>query len=168
MTTTTRKVDREVLSTPERWLELLFVILLLLLFGFFIYHQTTNTGFFTSRFGTFEMVCLYSPIVLAGTAPIVRGLTGRRNPARLLEVFTSLLTAITALWFLIVFPFNFAHFADAPGEMRFVFAWINDDIGKIPLILQIILGPVSALVTLWRYFSMRWREPSTVSQPRSS
>jgi hypothetical protein len=168
MATMPKREDKEVLSTPERWLELLFVVLILLLLGFFMYHQIANTGFFTSRFGSFEMICLYGPIVLATAAPIVRALTRRRNPARLPEAVTSLLTTLTALWFLIIFPFNFAHFTDAlPFEVRFVFSWLNDDIAKIPLVLQIIVGPLSALVTLWRFLTMRWREPSTLAHPRS-
>jgi hypothetical protein len=80
-----------------------------------------------------------------------------------------LLTAITAVWFLIVFPFNFAHFADAlPGAFGFVLAWITDDIAKIVLVVQIILGPISACVTIWRYLSLRWHEPTTMSHQRTS
>jgi hypothetical protein len=165
----TQKADQEVLSTAQRWLEILVVVALLLLFGFFAYHQVTNTGFFTAQFGSLEMLCLYGPIVLATAAPLVRVSTGRRNPARPLEAASSLLTAMTAVWFLITFPFNFAHFADAlPGAVRFVLAWITDDIAKIPLVLQIILSPISALVTIWHYLSLRWREPATMSHQRIS
>ena len=169
MTTRTQNADQEALNTAQRWLEILIIVALLLLFGFFAYHQVTNTGFFTAQFGSVEMVCLYGPIVLAIAAPIVRALTGRRNPARPLEAASSLLTAITAVWFLIVFPFNFAHFADAlPGGFRFVLAWVTGDIAKILLVLQIILGPVSACVTIWHYLSLRWREPTTMSHQRTS
>jgi uncharacterized membrane protein HdeD (DUF308 family) len=163
------KTDKEVLTALQRWGELIIVVALVLLLAFFANHQSTNTGFFTAKFGLLEMVLLYGSILFALIAPIMRALSGRRNPARPLEAASSLFTAIAGLWFLIVFPFNFSHFADTlPTTIRFLFAWITDDIGKIPLILQVILGPISALVTTLKYLSTRRREPEPTFRQRTS
>jgi hypothetical protein len=55
--------------------------------------------------------------------------------------------------------FNFSHLADAlPGAIRFVLAWITNDIGKVFLILQIIIGSITAFWTAWKYLSFRGRE----------
>jgi len=163
------KTDPEVLTPSQRWLEIMIVAALLLLFTFLAYHQLANTGFFTARFGSLEMVCLYGPILLATAAPIVRASTGRRNPARPLEAAASLFLAIGSLWLLNVFPFSFVHLADTlPAPVRFVLAWVTDDIGRIPLILQVIIGPISALLTIWKYISIRRRESESYLKRQAS
>ncbi|HVB62779.1 MAG TPA: hypothetical protein VNE61_16420 [Ktedonobacteraceae bacterium] len=159
MKTVGEKTDKEVLTTGQRFGEFVSVVATLLLCGFFVYHQVANTGFFTAKFGALEMFCLYGPILVSLAAPAVRAVTGRRNPARPLEVATNVFMAIAALWLLEVFPFNFSHLADAlPGAIHFVLAWITNDIGKVLLILQIIIGSISAFLTTWKYLSMRRRE----------
>lgn len=170
MKTVVEKTDKEVLTTSQRWVELIIsVVAILLLFGFFEHHQVANTGFFTSKFGAVEMFCLYGPILFSLAAPITRALSGRRNPARPLDIASNLFMTITALWLLMVFPFNFSHFADAlPGAIRFVLAWITNDIGKVALILQIILGPISALLTTRKYLSVRWRESANPPSQQTS
>jgi hypothetical protein len=140
-------------------MELLLVGAMLLLGGYLVIHQVTNTGLFTAKFGSLEMLCLYGPILLALVAPMVRALTGHRNPARPFEIATNLFLAIGSLWLLIAFPFSFAHLADAlPGGLRFVLAWFTDDVGKVALVLQVIIGPISALLTARKYLSIRGRE----------
>jgi hypothetical protein len=158
MNTQTQKASNEVLSVSQRWLEASFDVPMLLLFGFFAYHQVTQTGFFTAQFGPVEMICLYGPILISLVAPVVRALTGRRNPARPFDVATYLSLALGSLWLLIVFPFDFSHLADVlPGAIRFVIAWISNDVGRIIMALQVFLGPVSSAMTIWRYISIRRR-----------
>jgi hypothetical protein len=159
MNTVAQKANKEILTTTQRWLEFAVVTVMLLLLGFLLYHQSANTGFFTAKFGTLEMVCLYAPILLSVTAPVVRAFTGHRNPARPYEAATSLVLALGSLWLLIVFPFNFSHLADTlPSGIRFLLAWFPDDLGKVLLLLQAILGPLSAALTGWRYFAANRRE----------
>ncbi len=159
MKTVVEKTDKEVLTTGQRWVELISVVAMLLLFGFFVYHQVAHTGFFTAKFGAVEMFCLYGPILVSLAAPVVRAVNGRRNPARPLDVATYLFLAIAALWLLMVFPFNFSHLADAlPATIRFILSWITNDIGKVILILQVIIGPISAFLTTRAYLSFRRRE----------
>ena len=158
------KTEKEILSPAQRWLEVTLVIAMLLLLGFLAYHQWANTGFFTAGFGSLEMFCLYGPIIFGVSAPVVRALTGRRNPARPFDAATSLFLAAGSLWLVIAFPFNFSHLADAlPGVIRFVLSWITDGIGKALLILQVILGPISAIPTIWKYLSSSRREKAGTS-----
>jgi hypothetical protein len=160
MSTVMKETEKELLTPAQRWLEASTVVAMLLLLAFLVYHQQANTGFFTARFGAAEMFCLYGPILLALIAPAIRAVTGRRNPARPFDAATSLSLALGSLWLLIVFPFDFSHLADAlPGALRFVLAWVTNAIGRIPLILQVIIGPISAISTTWKYFSTRRQEP---------
>ena len=70
---------RELLSAPERVAEPLFsAMALVVLGGFFVTHQSLETGFFTVRFGPVEMLCLYGPLVLSLAAPLTRALYGHR------------------------------------------------------------------------------------------
>jgi hypothetical protein len=163
MKTAVEQTDKEVLTTGQRWGEFISIVAMLLLCGFFVYHQVAHTGFFTATFGALEMICLYGPILFSLAAPGVRAVSGRRNPARPFDVATYVFLAMAALWFLRVFPFNFSHLADAlPGAVHFVLAWITNDIGKVCLILQVIIGPISAILTTRNYLSLRWRELANV------
>lgn len=160
MKTVTQHTDKEALTPAQRGGELVGIAIMLLVPGFFAYHQAANTGFYTARFGAMEMVCLYGPILFSFAAPVVRVVTGRRNPARPFEIVTNVFLALAAVWLLIVFPFNFAHLADAlPAAIRFVLAWITNEIGTVVLILQIIVGTIMAVVTTVKYLSVRRREP---------
>jgi hypothetical protein len=156
---TRAKLDRDNVSTPQRVLDPLFSILAMaLMFSFFAYHQMADTGFFTREFGPFAMVCFYGPIILSPAASIIRAVSGHRNTGRPLEVLVNLFLASAALWLLVEFPFDFSHFADAlPAAIRFVFAWVNNDIGKIVLILQIIIGSMVAFATAISFLVMLLR-----------
>jgi hypothetical protein len=161
--------DREHLTYPQRIGELVSLFVTLLLISFFAYHQAANTGFFTAAFGPVEMFFFYGALLLSLAAPVTRALVGQRNPTRPLEVVANLFSAAAALWLLTVFPFDFAHFAEAlPSAIRFLFAWVNNDIGRIPFILQLIVCPVVAILTVWQYLIHRGREHGRPSELRSA
>ncbi|MCI0713563.1 MAG: hypothetical protein L0154_25630 [Chloroflexi bacterium] len=156
---------KDALDVAQRVGELVGVVAMLLLLAFFIYHQTTDTGFFTSKFGTFEQFLLYGPLLLSFPAPIIRALTGHRNPARPIEAFNSLFLALAAVWYLKGFPFNFEHLADPlPDSIKFVLSWVNNDIGKIPLVLQAIFGPIIAVVLGLQYVVFRLKAATQLPQ----
>ena len=169
MTTFEEKTDKNRLTLPQRVGEVISVICLILLFSFFIYHQIAKTGFFTDKFGTLEMFCLYIPLLLGISAPAIRACTGHRNTARPFEAAASLCLALGSLWLLIVFPLNYTHLADAlPTAIHFVLAWVTDDMAKFVLLLQVIIGPISALLTMWKYFSNRQQETEPAFRRRTS
>lgn len=150
------KIDNEILAPSQRVGGLAVVGAMLLVFGFFVLHQLTHTGFFTAQFGTIEMVALYGPILIAFVAPIVRAISGRRNPARPFEAATNLFLAVGSLWLVITFPFDFARLADVlPNGIRFIISWINNDIGRFVLMLQVIIGVIIAPLTMIAFFSRR-------------
>ncbi|MBL8164063.1 MAG: hypothetical protein JNJ61_18895, partial [Anaerolineae bacterium] len=132
------------------------VVALFLLLGFFLAHQSQNTGYFTEKFRAIEMFALYAPLMLGFAAPAVRALTGSRNVARPYEAATSLLLALGSLWLLTRFPFDYTHLPDVlPAGLRFILAWVTDDIARIVLLLQVIVGPITAVIALVTYFSRR-------------
>jgi hypothetical protein len=155
MKTVGERTRKEALTPAQRGGELVSTAAMLLVFAFLVSHQVMQTGFFTAKFGAMEMVCLYGPILLSVAAPIVRAITGRRNPGRPFEVATNVFLALAAFWLLLVFPFNFTHLADVlPTTIRFVLAWISNDIGRVVLILQVIVGTIWAGVTAVKYLSV--------------
>jgi hypothetical protein len=116
---------------------------------------TTKSGR-TRKFRAIEMFALYAPLMLGFAAPAVRSLMGRRNSARPYEAVTSLLLALGSLWLLTRFPFDYTHLSDVlPAGLRFILAWVTDDIARIVLLLQVIVGPISAAITLVKYFARR-------------
>ncbi len=166
METASQKAQREFLSPSQRFGEIIAMFAMFLFFSFFIYHQVASTGFFTSAFGPWEMFFFYGPMLLALTPPLIRAITGRRQPARPPEALTNAFLAVGAIWLLMIFPFDFAHLADAlPAGLRFALAWVNNDIGRIFLVLQLIVCPVVALVVMWQYIAHRMREAG--APPRS-
>jgi len=159
MKTVEEQSKKQVLTPAQRGGEVISLVVMLLVFGFFADHQVAHTGFYTAKFETMEMVCFYGPILLSLAAPVVRAATGHRNPARPFEIVTNVFLALAAVYLLLVFPFNFAHLADAlPAAFRFVLAWITDGIGRAVLILQVIVGTIWAVVTTVIYLSVRRRE----------
>jgi hypothetical protein len=168
MKTDVKQIDREALTPAQRGGELVSVAVMLLLFAFFVSHQVRQTGFFTAKFGAVEMVCVYGPILFFLVAPVVRAVTGRRNPARPFDVVSNMFLALAAVYLLLVFPFNCAHLADAlPSALRFLLAWVTDEIGRVVLILQIIVGTIWAIVTVVIYLSVRRREHATPPAPQA-
>ena len=150
------RIDNEILTMPQRWLGLFTDGLMLLLLAFFAYHQWKSTGFFTSKFGWTEMFALYVPILMSLAAPVQRFVQGKRNPARPIEAVSDLSLAIGSLWLRVIYPFDFTHLADPfPHSMRFAFGWINNDVGKWILVLQVVIGFLSCATTLASYLGMK-------------
>ncbi len=144
------------MTPARRWGGLYTVGLMVLLLVFFAYHQWKRTGFFTDKFGPSEMLALYAPILISMAPPIQRAIQGQTNPARPLEAASDLSLAIGSIWLWNNFPFNFVHLADPfPTAMHFAFAWLTNDVGRVILLLQIVIGSISALGTIAAYLSER-------------
>jgi hypothetical protein len=117
------------------------VVFSVLMVLYFVAHQMRSTGFFTGTFGTLEMLMLYGFwgfwIVSAGS----EGVFGLRLFSRLFDVFGGLVFATIGItWLLVVFPFEFAYFADVlPDSLRFLVQWISNDIARVLMVLGIIV-----------------------------
>jgi len=151
-----RRGNNEILGGRQRFAEVVSALIVLLVLGFYLYHQIANTGFFTSNFGGWAMFAFYGSIMLSLVSPIARAVIGRRNRVRPLEAACNIFFAFSSLYLLIIFPFNFAHFGDAlPGAIRFLLSWVTNDIAKVVLVLAFIGGLISAGVNIVRYLTFR-------------
>ena len=147
--------NNEHLDVGQRAGEIVAAAIFPLIFGFFAYHQIANTGFFTSSFGSWEMLAFYGSIFLSMIPPLARAVVGHRNPVRPYEAAVNIFFALATLYLLGVFPFNFAHFADGfPAAARFAFSWITNDIGRIVMMLMLVGSFVSAGVNILRYLTL--------------
>jgi len=116
---------------------------------YFIAHQMGSTGFFTAKFGTLEMIMFYGSLIFWIISAGLEGVFGRRFLSRLFDAFGGLIFATIALtWLLVVFPFEFAYFADVlPDFLRFLVQWISNDIFRVLLVLGIIVMGAAAVYT---------------------
>jgi len=125
----------------------IFILVVSGFFGLcFITHQTSSTGFFTSKFSTFEMVMLYGILIYWITTSVLI-LIGQKNPSRNLDSFGGLFFATFAtVWLIVVFPFEFTYFADVlPVFLRVFMQWISDEFALVLLIL-LFIGQLIAIV----------------------
>jgi hypothetical protein len=92
------------------------------------------------------MIMLYGPLIFWITTSTFI-LIGWKNPSRNLDSFGGLAFAtFCIIWLLIVFPFEFAHFADAlPEFLRFLLGWISNDVAGVIMVLEIVVHLIFAV-----------------------
>jgi hypothetical protein len=120
------------------------------LFGLYlIVHQAVSTGFFTPKFGMFEMILLYGIFVYWITTSVLI-LIGQKHPSRDLDSYGGLFFATFAIvWLIVIFPFDFTYFADVlPDFIRFLVQWISNEIALVLLILLFIVHLILAVYSL--------------------
>lgn len=124
----------------------IFFISLLMLF-FFVAHKVFSIGFYTSDFDLLEMIALYGFFLVWIITAFLEGVLGQRFASRVFDVFGGIIFAALSLaWLSLVFPFEFAYFADVlPDFLRFLVGWISNDIARVIMILLTILHFVAAV-----------------------
>ena len=127
---------------------------------YFVAHQTWSTGFFTTTFGTLEMIMLYGSLIVWIVTAALEGV-GQRFLSRLFDTFGGLIfAAVGTAWLFVVFPFEFAYFADVlPDFLRFLVQWISNDIARVLMVLGIILTLVFQVTAPITYGFVR-KKPS--------
>lgn len=123
----------------DRGLSIGIVVVGVLIGSYCIAHQTRSTGFFTATFGTLEMILLFGTLLywIVTSALII---VGQKNLSRDLDLGGLFFAAIAVAWLLVVFPFDFAHFADMmPDSLRFLVRWISNDIARVLMVLSFIV-----------------------------
>lgn len=72
---------------------------------------------------------------------------GRKNLSRDIDAFGGIIfVTIGGVWLFVVFPFEFAYFADVlPGFLRFLVQWVSNDIARVVIVLWIIVNLVAAV-----------------------
>lgn len=138
--------DKNILTLSERIGEIVGIAFITLIAAYFAYLQAANTGFMTSKFGFEEEVLFYGSFAIAIVASGARSIIGRRDRARPFEIVSNVFTAFAALFFLRVFPFDFAHIADPfPSFTQVIFSW-NPNIFGWAVILLIAVATIVATV----------------------
>ena len=144
------------MKNSERGGEIIGIVIIGLVALFFYAHQTQATGFFTSSFGATETLLLYGTILIGIAGPMARFLTGKRSKFRPAELIASVFWIVAWAWFLMVFPFNFAHFTDVvPGFLRFLVSWVTNDIAYVLLAIGMVGGIVSVGINTVLYIKVR-------------
>ena len=125
----------------ERVVGIALVTISILMGLYLVAHQTRSTGFFTATFGTTEMIMLYGVLIAGIISAGLEGVLGLRLHSRVFDTFGGLIfAAVCTIWLLVIFPFEFAHFAEvSPESLRFVVGWISNDIARVLLVLAIIV-----------------------------
>lgn len=131
----------------DRVFGIIIVVVSLLLMLYFVAHQTGSTGFFTSAFSALEMVMLYGNLTAWIITGALEGLFGQRLLSRIFDAFGGIVFMVVSLaWLLVVFPFDFAYFADVlPVSIRFLVQWISNGIAQGVMVLGVILLIVAAV-----------------------
>lgn len=108
---------------------------------YFVAHQIWSTGFFTAKFSTLEMILFYGYLIVVMVSGALYGLFGRKHLSRYFDVFGGMIFAAVAItWLLMVFPFDFAYFADVlPDFLRFLVQWFSNDIARVLMVLGILV-----------------------------
>ena len=74
-------------SSGDRFAGINIVLVSVLLISIFVVHQIGSTGFFTSKFGTLEMIMLYGSMIAWIITGSLDGIFGQRLLSRLFDVF---------------------------------------------------------------------------------
>jgi hypothetical protein len=145
------------MNNSQRGGEIVGVIAIGLIALFFYAHQTEATGFFTSSFGATEVLLLYGAIIIGVAGPMARFLTGRRNKSRHPELIASVFWIVASAWFLmVVFPFDFAHFADVVSDfLASLISWITNDIARVLIAIGMVGGIISVGINTVLYIKVR-------------
>jgi len=150
------EAKKDVMKLSEIAGEVIGVFCILIVLIFFIAHQTSSTGFFTSKFGSLEQFLFYGSLSFGIITSVGKIIVGRKNTIRPLDAFGALFSCVALVQLLHVFPFNFAHLADIlPEILRLITLWISNDIAKIFMILGIICSLATALYDIALYLSIR-------------
>lgn len=149
------EAKKDVMKLSERAGELIGIFCILILLIFYITHQTSSTGFFTSKFGRLEQFLLYGSLFFGIISSVGKIIMGRKNVIRPLEAFGAFFSCVALLWLLHVFPFDFSHLSDfLPEILRLITMWISNDIAKMFMILGVIGSLVTAIYIIALYVSI--------------
>jgi hypothetical protein len=150
------EAKKDILSFSARAGDAIGALVLLLFLLFWVVHQTSSTGFFTSKFGPAETFLFYVPAVLGVVRTVAKVVVGRKNMLRPFETLERGLGAVGAVWLFVVFPFDFSHLADVlPNFLRFLLLWISNDVAKVLLTIGIIGLSAAAVYTATLYVFVR-------------
>jgi hypothetical protein len=130
----------------DRFVSVVIVVVSILMMLYFAAHQVWSTGFFTTAFGTVEAIMLYGNLTAWAVTGFLEGVLCQRLLSRLFDVFGGIIfITISLAWLTLVFPFNFAYFADVlPDFLRFLVQWVSNDVARGLMVIGVIVFAVVA------------------------
>lgn len=148
---------KDAMNLPHRLFDIVFSAGFVTLFLiYFLLHHFLSTGFFTSGFGRVEFFLFFVPALLGLGITTMRGIVGRKNVIRPFEVFQLGLSAVGVTWLLVVFPFDFSHFADVlPTSVQIFLQWLSNDIVRVFMVLILIGTSLATTYNALLYTSVR-------------
>jgi hypothetical protein len=146
-----RRVEKEVENLDvilfrDRVIGIFVVVVFSLIVLYFVAHQMWSTGFFTTTFGTLEMLLFYGSWLEWIVVAALEGF-GLKNLSRDIDAFGGLIfVTVGTTWLFLIFPFEFAYFGDVlPDFLRFLVQWISNDVARVLMALGIIVNLVAAV-----------------------
>lgn len=150
------EAKKDLIKLSARIGELIGIFCTLILLIFFITHQTSLTGFFTSKFSSLEQFLFYGSLSFGIITSIGKIIIGRKNPIRPLESLGAIFSCIALSWLLHIFPFDFSHLADfLPEILKLITMWISNDIVRIFMMIGIIGSLVTSIYIIALYVTIR-------------
>lgn len=161
-----REAGRDALPMGERFGQVIGIVITGIVIAFFVIHQTRPTGFFTDEFGPFQAWLFYLILVLGVVPMLVRLVTSRRNEARLFEVVSMAVFFFGGLYLLLLWPFDFAHFAEPlPRALEPALDWVSDTLAKWLTGIGVVASGFFCVYTLLLYAAVRRRLPMQPKKP---
>ena len=153
-----KEAARDEVTAPDLIGQLISIVAAVIIIAFFIIHQTRPTGFFTEDFGTGSAVLLYLMIAFGIIPPLIRFIWRRKNPSRPFDAASLALFFVGGLYFLIKFPFDFAHFAEPfPHALEFLIDWISATLAKWVIGIGLVASPFFSVYTYALYSGVKKR-----------
>ena len=148
-----KKEAEKPLPRPERVFGIGIVVISILMIIFFLAHQTQSTGFFTSKFGSLEMLFFYGFWIFWISTAGLESILSQRLLSRIVDTFGGVIFAVISIaWNLVVFPFDFTYFANVlPEPLRFLVQWISNDIAWVIILVIMILHLLAAIYCPFGY-----------------
>ncbi len=151
-----KEAKRDRIKTGERIGNLIGIVLTIVVLWFFGDQLTSNTGFFTSAFGTGDQILFFAWIIVGVLPPLGRLIIGRKNAIRPVDIFMSAFFIVVSVYFLATFPFDFTHIADVlPSSLQGLLSWITNDFVKGLFVLGIVVSGIVIVYTALLYRAVR-------------
>ena len=143
----------ETLPNNERAFGIMIVVFCILMIIFFMSHQINSTGFFTSKFGVFEMLLFYGFWIFWISTASLEAILTKRLLSRILDTFGGIIFAtISIAVLLVIFPYDFSHLADAlPEFLRILMSWISNDVARVIMVILMIAHLAAAIYSPFAY-----------------
>ena len=131
-----KEAKRDILKRSDRFGNLVGIIFTIICVAFFAVHLSSHSGFFTTAFGAVSAFMFFVPAAWGIIPSTIRFVTGKKTPARIPDIFGTILVLVAIIYFFVNFQFDFTHLADPlPDSLKWIVQWISASF--VQLIMQI-------------------------------